>query len=112
YCISVHEDIIFETCLQKYLTCHRWWRRLGASFGQSSLRGLRSAGCCSGRRCKYIDTRRLAVADQLSVDWTFQTVPLKRITRQITVPQGKALGGFSAINSFFFTSTSKATVDG
>lgn len=45
-------------------------------------------------------------------DWTFQTVPQKDLTRQIKIPQGKALGGSSAINSFLFTSTSKATVDG
>ncbi|KAI1347469.1 GMC oxidoreductase [Xylaria sp. FL0043] len=44
-------------------------------------------------------------------DWTFQTVPQKELTRQITIPQGKALGGSSAINSFLFTSTSKATVE-
>ncbi|KUJ07704.1 GMC oxidoreductase [Mollisia scopiformis] len=45
-------------------------------------------------------------------NWTFQTVPQKDLVRQITVPQGKALGGSSAINSFLFTSTSKATVEG
>jgi choline dehydrogenase-like flavoprotein len=45
-------------------------------------------------------------------DWTFQTVPQEGIKRHVTVPQGKALGGSSAINSFLFTSTSKATVDG
>ncbi|CAH0003376.1 unnamed protein product [Clonostachys byssicola] len=44
-------------------------------------------------------------------DRTFQTVPQKEITRQITVRQGKALGISSAINSFLFTSTSKTTVD-
>lgn len=44
-------------------------------------------------------------------DWTFHTVPQKNLGRKITVPQGKALGGASAINSFPFTSTSKATVD-
>lgn len=31
-------------------------------------------------------------------DWTFHTVPQKSLGRQITVPQGRALGGFSAIN--------------
>ncbi|KAI0412609.1 GMC oxidoreductase [Xylaria grammica] len=45
-------------------------------------------------------------------DWTFHTVSQKRLGRQITIPQGKALGGSSAINSFLFTSTSKATVEG
>jgi choline dehydrogenase-like flavoprotein len=45
-------------------------------------------------------------------DWTFHTVPQKDLERQITIPQGKALGGSSAINSFLFTSTSKATVEG
>ncbi|KAG6368745.1 hypothetical protein INS49_002959 [Diaporthe citri] len=45
-------------------------------------------------------------------DWTFHTVTQKNIDKQITTPQGKALGGSSAINSFLFTSTSKATVDG
>ncbi|KAH8585896.1 hypothetical protein B0O99DRAFT_529793 [Bisporella sp. PMI_857] len=45
-------------------------------------------------------------------DWTFRTVPQKDLGRQITVPQGKALGGSSAINSFLFTPTSKATVEG
>ncbi|KAI1843115.1 hypothetical protein JX266_010642 [Neoarthrinium moseri] len=45
-------------------------------------------------------------------DWTFQTVPEKDLKRQITIPQGKALGGSSAINSFLFTSTSKANVEG
>ena len=45
-------------------------------------------------------------------DWTFQTVPQNDLGKKITVPQGKALGGSSAINSFLFTSTSKATVEG
>ncbi|KAK7959693.1 GMC oxidoreductase [Apiospora aurea] len=45
-------------------------------------------------------------------DWTFQTVPQKDLARQITIPQGKALGGSSAINSFLFNNTSKETVDG
>ncbi|KAI2610574.1 GMC oxidoreductase [Hypoxylon sp. NC1633] len=45
-------------------------------------------------------------------DWTFRTVPQTNLQRQITVPQGKALGGSSAINSFLFTPTSKATVEG
>jgi choline dehydrogenase-like flavoprotein len=45
-------------------------------------------------------------------NWTFPTTPQKDIVRDITVPQGKALGGSSAINSFLFTSTSKATVEG
>ena len=45
-------------------------------------------------------------------DWTFQTVPQKDLGRKIIVPQGKALGGSSAINSFLFTSTSMATMEG
>ncbi|KAI0593478.1 GMC oxidoreductase [Biscogniauxia sp. FL1348] len=45
-------------------------------------------------------------------DWTFHTTPQKDLARQITIPQGKALGGSSAINSFLFTPTSKATVEG
>lgn len=45
-------------------------------------------------------------------DWTFPTIAQKNIEKQITIPQGKALGGSSAFNSFLFTSTSKATVDG
>jgi choline dehydrogenase-like flavoprotein len=45
-------------------------------------------------------------------NWTFPTTPQKDVVRDITVPQGKALGGSSAINSFLFTSTSKATVEG
>ncbi|KAI1206004.1 GMC oxidoreductase [Annulohypoxylon truncatum] len=44
-------------------------------------------------------------------DWTFHTAPQKDLARQITIPQGKALGGSSAINSFLFTPTSKATVE-
>ncbi|KAI1279368.1 GMC oxidoreductase [Xylaria sp. FL0933] len=44
-------------------------------------------------------------------DWTFHTTPQKELTRRVTIPQGKALGGSSAINSFLFTSTSKATVE-
>ncbi|KAF7880858.1 uncharacterized protein EAF02_006749 [Botrytis sinoallii] len=44
-------------------------------------------------------------------NWTFQMVPQKEVPRDIIVPQGKALGGSSAINSFLFTSTSKATIE-
>ncbi|KAI1392915.1 uncharacterized protein F4822DRAFT_441654 [Hypoxylon trugodes] len=44
-------------------------------------------------------------------DWTFHTIPQNNLGRQITVPQGKALGGSSAINSFLFTSTSKANLE-
>lgn len=44
-------------------------------------------------------------------DWTFHTNPQENLGRKITVPQGKALGGSSAINSFLFTSTSKANVE-
>lgn len=45
-------------------------------------------------------------------DWTFQTVAQENIEKRITIPQGKALGGSSAINSFLFTPTSKASVEG
>ncbi|KAI0469868.1 GMC oxidoreductase [Xylariaceae sp. FL0804] len=45
-------------------------------------------------------------------NWTFRTIPQKNLNRDIKIPQGKALGGSSAINSFLFTSTSKATVEG
>lgn len=45
-------------------------------------------------------------------EWTFPTAPQKDLSRKMTVPQGRALGGSSAINSFLFTSTSKANVDG
>lgn len=45
-------------------------------------------------------------------DWTFQAVAQGNIEKRITIPQGKALGGSSAINSFLFTPTSKATVEG
>lgn len=45
-------------------------------------------------------------------NWTFPTVPHKDLQRDITIPQGKALGGSSAINSFLFVSTSEATVEG
>jgi choline dehydrogenase-like flavoprotein len=44
--------------------------------------------------------------------WTFFTVPQNDLGKHNTIPQGKALGGSSAINSFLFTSTSKATVEG
>jgi len=44
-------------------------------------------------------------------NWTFSTVDQKDLERQITIPQGKALGGSSSINSFLFTSTSKATLE-
>ncbi|KAI0206594.1 GMC oxidoreductase [Astrocystis sublimbata] len=44
-------------------------------------------------------------------NWTFQTVPQQNMERKITVPQGKALGGSSAINSFLFTSTSRSHVE-
>lgn len=44
-------------------------------------------------------------------DWTFRTNPQENLGRKITVPQGKALGGSSAINSFLFTFTSKANVE-
>lgn len=45
-------------------------------------------------------------------NWTFQAVPQENLARDIIIPQGKALGGSSAINSFLFISTSKATVEG
>ncbi|KAI1157897.1 hypothetical protein F5B18DRAFT_127886 [Nemania serpens] len=45
-------------------------------------------------------------------NWIFKTVEQHGLGgKQITVPQGKALGGSSAINSFVFTSTSKENVD-
>jgi len=44
-------------------------------------------------------------------NWTFPTVAQEELVRKITIPQGKALGGSSAINSFLFTSTSKANLD-
>ncbi|KAK8124449.1 dehydrogenase citC [Apiospora kogelbergensis] len=45
-------------------------------------------------------------------DWTFPTLTQEGLGRQVVVPQGKALGGSSTINSFLFTSSSKATVEG
>ncbi|KAI0022815.1 GMC oxidoreductase [Xylariomycetidae sp. FL0641] len=44
-------------------------------------------------------------------DWMFSAVAQEGLDRQIKIPQGKALGGSSAINSFLFTSTSKASVE-
>lgn len=44
-------------------------------------------------------------------NWTFPAAPQANIPRQFVVPQGKALGGSSSINSFLFTSTSKANVE-
>ncbi|KAK7913785.1 GMC oxidoreductase [Apiospora marii] len=44
-------------------------------------------------------------------NWTFQVAPQADIPRQFVIPQGKALGGSSSINSFLFTSTSKANVE-
>ncbi|KAK7986890.1 GMC oxidoreductase [Apiospora saccharicola] len=45
-------------------------------------------------------------------NWTFQAAPSQEgIPRQFVIPQGKALGGSSSINSFLFTSTSKANVE-
>ncbi|KND86232.1 Versicolorin B synthase [Tolypocladium ophioglossoides CBS 100239] len=58
-----------------------------------------------------------------SADWRFQTVPQLRPNgdpdkgqdglggREIVVPQGRLLGGSSAINGLLFTPTSKANVD-
>lgn len=46
-----------------------------------------------------------------TADWTFHTEPQKNLDRQITIPQGRALGGSSAINSFLFTATTKASVE-
>ncbi|KAI5926903.1 GMC oxidoreductase [Camillea tinctor] len=45
-------------------------------------------------------------------DWSFRATPQENVTRQIAIPQGKALGGSSAINSFLFSPTSRATVEG
>ncbi|XXG96497.1 hypothetical protein Hte_002780 [Hypoxylon texense] len=47
-----------------------------------------------------------------TADWTFHTITQESLGRPIAVPQGKSLGGSSAINSFLFTSTSKSTVEG
>lgn len=44
-------------------------------------------------------------------EWSFPTTPQNNLQKKITVPQGKALGGSSAINSFLFTSTSKENVE-
>ncbi|KAI1456979.1 hypothetical protein F4805DRAFT_429908 [Annulohypoxylon moriforme] len=46
------------------------------------------------------------------IDWTFHLTPQQNVVRKITIPQGKALGGSSAINSFLFTPTSRANVEG
>ncbi|KAH9894526.1 GMC oxidoreductase-domain-containing protein [Xylariomycetidae sp. FL2044] len=45
-------------------------------------------------------------------DWSFPTAPQEHIKRSITIPQGKCLGGSSAINSFIFALPSRATVEG
>ncbi|KAI0172163.1 GMC oxidoreductase [Hypoxylon sp. FL1284] len=45
-------------------------------------------------------------------NWEFHTVTQEALGRKIMVPQGKALGGSSAINSFIFHPTSRATVEG
>ncbi|KAK2596128.1 hypothetical protein QQS21_006475 [Conoideocrella luteorostrata] len=45
-------------------------------------------------------------------NWTFDTFSHKDMGKEIKILQGRALGGSSAINSFLFTSTSKATVEG
>ncbi|KAH7311615.1 hypothetical protein B0I35DRAFT_481568 [Stachybotrys elegans] len=44
-------------------------------------------------------------------EWTFQALPQQELAKHVAIPQGRALGGSSAINSFIFTSTSKSTVD-
>ncbi|KAI0007193.1 alcohol oxidase [Xylariaceae sp. FL0662B] len=45
-------------------------------------------------------------------DWAFRTAPQKGLgDKELQVPQGRLLGGSSAINSFLFTPTSKATID-
>ncbi|KAI1115755.1 hypothetical protein F5Y14DRAFT_410178 [Nemania sp. NC0429] len=45
-------------------------------------------------------------------NWLFKTVAQPELGgKQISIPQGKALGGSSAINSFLFISTSKDNVD-
>lgn len=45
------------------------------------------------------------------IHWTFKTASQKNLERQIVVPQGRALGGSSSINSFLFTPTSEANVE-
>ncbi|KAH8161372.1 hypothetical protein CIB48_g6890 [Xylaria polymorpha] len=45
-------------------------------------------------------------------NWLFKTVAQPELGgKQISIPQGRALGGSSAINSFLFVSTSKDNVD-
>ncbi|KAM7206083.1 L-sorbose 1-dehydrogenase [Naviculisporaceae sp. PSN 640] len=45
--------------------------------------------------------------------WAFKTVPQKSLQNSIdNIPQGRLLGGSSGINSFLFTPTSQASVDG
>lgn len=47
-----------------------------------------------------------------STSWMFQTTPREGTGGKVlTVPQGRALGGSSAINSFLFVPTSKKNVD-
>ncbi|KAI0388470.1 GMC oxidoreductase [Xylariaceae sp. FL0594] len=43
--------------------------------------------------------------------WLFPANPQTDLKRAIKIPQGKALGGSSAVNSFLFTSTSKLSVE-
>ncbi|KAK8061649.1 Dehydrogenase citC [Apiospora phragmitis] len=60
-------------------------------------------------------TSGLVLANRLSEDPNLQVLVLEtgqdHLGRQIVVPQGKALGGSSDINSFLFTLASKATVE-
>ncbi|RYP69135.1 hypothetical protein DL769_005360 [Monosporascus sp. CRB-8-3] len=45
-------------------------------------------------------------------DWAFRTVPQKELgNKELQFPQGRVLGGSSAINSFLFTPTSRASID-
>ncbi|KAI1445442.1 GMC oxidoreductase-domain-containing protein [Annulohypoxylon stygium] len=47
------------------------------------------------------------------LDWDFKTAPQESLGgREISVPQGKSLGGSTALNGLLFTSSAKAVVDG
>ncbi|KAI1328988.1 hypothetical protein F5Y16DRAFT_409507 [Xylariaceae sp. FL0255] len=47
-----------------------------------------------------------------TVDWDLKTVPQTSLNgREITIPQGKMLGGSSGLNGLLFTATSRAVID-
>ncbi|RYP22395.1 hypothetical protein DL767_009054 [Monosporascus sp. MG133] len=47
-----------------------------------------------------------------SADWNFKTVPQEGLGhREISLPQGRLLGGSSALNGLTFSATSKANID-